>query len=209
MHYSYTLGFLLLCSLLTAQTTPWFSITFHVEDAVGNRDSVVVGVDPEASTVELDPAFGEVLLDSPFDSVLEARAAKKFSADRLLAKRIITKGSPFANDPDNCFSGIILIYIHAKHQPVRVYWDRSKYVTDDCHSGAFLLNHYEFEVSFPPPDPEDLSPLYFCMAAADSAEVRLTGDQPDSIGEPLVELRWEVEGQGEQSPASRWYLRMK
>jgi len=194
MNPAFTLCLLLFGSLSAAQTTPWFSITLHVEDAVGNRDSVVVGWHPDVSGLELDPAFGEVLLDSPFDSVLEVRATKGIGglASQLLSKRIIGKAYTVPNNPNSCFHGDVAIFIHARHQPVRVFWDRSLYSTDNCHVGAFLANHYSFAIS-PLPDPKDLSPLYFCMAAADSAEVRLTGDQPDSIGEPLVELRWEVD----------------
>ncbi|MCB0375492.1 MAG: hypothetical protein KDD04_06205, partial [Sinomicrobium sp.] len=56
-----------------SQQTAQFETTLYFEDAVGNRDSVIVGYDTLA-THDIDPEFGEQELVSPFDSVFEVRA---------------------------------------------------------------------------------------------------------------------------------------
>ena len=59
-------------NLLKAQLTPLFETTLYVEDAIVNRDTVMFGFDPMA-TSDIDEDFGEVALNTPFDSILEAR----------------------------------------------------------------------------------------------------------------------------------------
>jgi len=65
---------LLLPGFMYAQQTPQFQITLQFEDAIGNKDSIIVGYDETASSDQLNTQFGEVLIDTPFDSVFEVRA---------------------------------------------------------------------------------------------------------------------------------------
>ncbi|GAB4497385.1 MAG: hypothetical protein OHK0019_30910 [Saprospiraceae bacterium] len=52
-----------------------FEMLIYFEDAIGNKDTVIVGYDPDANTYDVNPQFGEVWLDTPFDSVFEVRVS--------------------------------------------------------------------------------------------------------------------------------------
>lgn len=72
---------------LNGQPTAMFEATIWFEDAAGNRDSIVVGYDTLA-TEDIDPAFGEAEITSPFDSVFEVRAG---STDFIYQKKLSKK----------------------------------------------------------------------------------------------------------------------
>ena len=57
---------------LYGQQAAFFETTIYFEDAVGNIDSVVVGMDEEAN-FEYNPQFGEADIEAPWDSVFEVR----------------------------------------------------------------------------------------------------------------------------------------
>jgi hypothetical protein len=64
------------CGLSAQPVAPMRQTTFYFEDAVGNRDTIVVGAD-RASNEEYNPQFGELDLPGSFDSVFEVRATHK------------------------------------------------------------------------------------------------------------------------------------
>ena len=66
----------------TAQLqTPAFIMPFWFEDAVGNKDTIWVGADNNATSGNnFDMQFGEVPIYSPFDSVFEVRAISQVLA---------------------------------------------------------------------------------------------------------------------------------
>ncbi len=73
---------------LIGQNVPYFETTIWVEDAIGNRDSVVVGFDPNA-TDEVDTTFGEIPNDSAFDSILDVRAGEMYFCKENMYQKII------------------------------------------------------------------------------------------------------------------------
>ena len=189
-------------TLLLAQPTAQFETTFYFEDAIGNRDSVIVGYDTLA-TRDIDPEFGEMEILAPFDSVFEVRAGHfTWPWREKLSKKIIDRGTIAVgpNPPEDCYSGVaIFIYVWATHQPVKVWWGRPTFLNSRCYRASALLNHWEDELAGPIA-PEDIPPEYACLAAEDSiffdmSEEYLTAD--GSIAR--ISLEKEVQGLGEQT----------
>lgn len=189
-----------LCALLLfpalpilAQPEPYFSMNLYFEDAVGNRDTVVFGYDINA-TSDLDPEWGEVELTTPFDSVFEVRIAEPTVNDELLADKIITGTGYFANDT-TCFEGAAArIYIHALHQPVKLWWDKEPLLTNECFRWTYVIDHMLHELALFP-DPAEIPPNYYCMADVDTAYFELPEEQ-HPMGWPSAFIEKEVEGIG-------------
>lgn len=199
-----TLLILLLLRLLPvqAQPTAQFETTFYFEDAIGNRDSVIVGYDTLA-THDIDPEFGEMEILAPFDSVFEVRAGHfDWPWREKLSKKIIDRGSIAVgpNPPEDCYSGgRIFIFVWATHQPVKVWWDRPTFLNSRCYRASALLNHWVDELAGPIA-PENIPPEYACLAAEDSiffdmSEEYLTADSSMA----RISLEKEVQGLGEQT----------
>ncbi|MCB0579194.1 MAG: T9SS type A sorting domain-containing protein [Phaeodactylibacter sp.] len=199
----------LFCLLATAwqaalaQQAAHFETTLFFEDAVGNRDSVVVGYDTFA-TNDIDPEFGEQELLSPFDSIFEVRAGTQEYAFRdKLSKKIINRGSPASgpSPPEDCYPGTrIFIYIWAKHQPVKVWWDRVVFAERRCYRASALLNHWLDELAGPI-SPDEIPPEYACLAAEDSIYFDMSEEYllSNPLFDALISLEKEVEGSGLQT----------
>lgn len=182
-------------NLLKAQLTPLFETTLYVEDAIGNRDTVMFGFDPMA-TSDIDEDFGEVALNTPFDSILEARFT---SADNdILSKRMITKT---ANTIGGCWGGSgAYLYIHAVHQPITISWESSD-VYDDCFRGAYIIDNILSELAGPIA-PEDIPPLYYCMGAVSNGSFHLTEDSliiDNYLSSVRIGLDVPIEGQANKT----------
>lgn len=189
-----------------SQLTAQFETTLYFEDAIGNRDSVVVGYDTLA-THDIDPEFGEQEIVSPFDSVFEVRAGTdEYFFRHKLSKKIITKGSPVFGPfpPENCYPGSrIFIYIWAKHQPIKVSWDRAVFAEPRCYRATALLNHWLDELAGPL-TPDEIPPEYACLAAEDSiyfdmSEEHLTSGNDGVYIDQRILIEKEVEGLGLQT----------
>jgi len=164
---------LLAATPFQAQENALFHTTIRVEDAMGNKDSVIVGYDPDA-TYDIDPEFGEVEITTPFDSVLEVRAMSPLAFNAKLSK-VIIDGTEFIIGP-NCHSGArINIFVWSKYQPITVSWDALQFLNEECARGSFLSNHQLDEVAGPIP-PNDIPPVCVCMAAQNSYTFDLTYD---------------------------------
>lgn len=185
-----------------AQQTAQFETVFYFEDAIGNKDSVIVGYDTLA-TRDIDPEFGEEEILSPFDSVFEVRAGHfTWPWREKLSKKIIDRGTlasgPFA--PEDCYSGQrIFIYIWAKHQPVKVWWDRTIFLQQRCYRASALLNHWLDELAGPL-SPDEIPPEYSCLASEDSAYFDMSEEYLLATPEiARMSLEKEVEGLGLQT----------
>ena len=114
-----------------------FSFSMYFEDAVGNKDTLVLGYDP-AATDGLDLQFGEEnILDEPFIKDLDVRAGIRnytWQIDTLLTKKYIM--------PNDCnlerVPQPVDIYIYCKHFPLRVSWD--SVFNDDCNKYSFIAD---------------------------------------------------------------------
>ncbi len=116
---------LLFANILIAQQTPEFLMPLWFEDAVGNKDTIWVGGDEAASSVQLlDTQFGEEEITVPFDHIFEVRAvnwdgASPWGGGYVFSKTII---SDKEGSLCHVFGGIG-IFIHAQFWPVKVTWD--------------------------------------------------------------------------------------
>lgn len=156
---------LLFTTLAQTQENALFHTTIWFEDAVGNRDSIVVGYDPDATT-GIDTEFGEVEITVPFDSIFEVRAMCHFDFEQSMSKVIINR-SQFI-PAYNCHSWArIGIFAWSKYPPVTISWDSAAFLEDRCLRGSFLSNHILDELAGPI-NPQLLPPICACMAAKDS-----------------------------------------
>lgn len=178
---------------LHAQLEPFFKTTIHFEDAIGNRDSIVFGYDI-AATPDMDEAYGEEEIITSFDAVFEARAGSIFN--NKLTKYLIT-GTEGIGDP-NCYSGgECYVYIHALHQPIKVWWDKEELLAEECQQGSWIVNHIFDGLAGPIPM-DEIPPLYYCMADVDTGyfEVTVDGIEDPAIAWATVDIEKEVEGIG-------------
>ncbi len=196
---------ILWASNLQSQTTAQFEATIYVEDAIGNIDSVIVGFDSLA-TEDLDPEFGEIEIDTPFDSVFEVRGTLLTGQYRYKCSKKIINGAERIFDGPNDWSsgcyggGDCFIIIRSIHQPVKISWHQSEFWSRNCHSGSLLSNHWADVLSGPYDWNENPANQYFCMAAQDSIVIDLSEEAilEANVNTPVF-LDFEVEGVGEQS----------
>jgi len=194
---------LLAVTSFQAQQAALFQATIRFEDAVGNKDSVKIGYDPNA-TDGIDQAFGEIEISTPFDSVFEVRAMSPLIFDNKLSK-IIIQESQFI-PAYNCNDGpLIHIFVWSKHQPINVEWDSTIFLNERCLRGSFISNH-EIDELTGPFDLDEFPPVCACMASQDSYTFELTQEaltaHYNSIGydeSVAVSIEAEVEGLGNQT----------
>lgn len=184
-----------------AQQEAYFEVSLYFEDALGHLDSVIVGYDPEASS-DIDLLFGEEEINDPFDSIFEVRASSmQWPERKKLAKKIIEAAEPHVGpwNDSGCYNGRrIFIYIWAKHQPVKVYWDQSKFTNESCNIASFLADHWEDEL-INIVDLNNFPENYVCMATQDTAIFNMNAES--ILAPPYyspISTSYEVEGLGLQ-----------
>ncbi|NUO02543.1 MAG: T9SS type A sorting domain-containing protein [Saprospiraceae bacterium] len=199
--------FLWLCPALWnhlySQQTALFQAVIRFEDAVGNKDSVTVGYDPNA-TFGIDAEFGEAEITAPFDSVFEVRAMSAISFNNTFSK-VIIEYSQFI-PAFNCHGGPRTnIFVWSKYQPVKVSWDSTIFLNERCLRGSFISNH-EIDELTGPFEVDEFPPVCACMASQDSYVFELTQEaliaHYDSIGydeSVAVGIEAEIEGVGNQT----------
>ncbi len=144
----------LLAQLSSAQTSPEFQFTLYATDALGNRDSVILGYDPIA-TEDIDTFFGEVdITNVPYDSVFEMRAGSSFLEWNGIhqyvgnvSKTLLAEGGGIY-----CNSPLALMTVHAlvmrvKHPPITFSWDPSLFAQapqNDCRDWSLIVYESSF-----------------------------------------------------------------
>ena len=124
------LMFFSLASMLSAQE---FVDTLFFRDAVGNRDTIIIGYDPLA-TDSIDEQFGEIdITNKPYDSVFSVRTyIFGLNKKRIyLNKQIMKK-----NCPASMYKKFYLT-IACKHFPLTISWDSTLY-DDSCRSSSLI-----------------------------------------------------------------------
>lgn len=174
-----------------AQNAPYFDMFLYFEDAVGNRDSVSFGYDPDASG-DLDIAWGEEEITTHFNAVFEVRVAEPTANAEKLSKRVIGDAVPFVGS--SCLDGrVFYIYMWAINQPVKVWWDRTPLVTNECFVSGWIIDNILHSLAVLPVD--EFSPNYYCLGALDSAYFSLA-DTMGQFDPPRIFIEKEVEGMG-------------
>ena len=127
-----------------------FSFNLYVEDALGNRDSLVLGYDPLA-TDSIDAAFGEVDIKSnPWDSVFEARVSKEsylYGIPTYMPAHE-SKVQILEHDPQSPYSPMgpqftssVYIAVKNMHPPFYLSWDSILFQDSSIMSSGFWFLH--------------------------------------------------------------------
>lgn len=193
----FCLIFVIFCVPAFAQIqTPQFLMPLWFEDAIGNRDTLWLGGDYNASSQNINPQFGEQAITAPFDSVFEVRAVhgRAVPGDDVYweTSKIIVEFDE--NGPFNCYyAAHTRIMIHALHPPVRISWDTTYLLSNaPCHYNTILaptqlifLFQYWYEAS----------PIHCMMTREEILEDFSHLNQPsiDWLQHPF-----QVQGQGER-----------
>lgn len=117
-----------------------FSFSMYFEDAVGNKDTLVLGYDP-AATNGINLQFGEEnICYEPFIKDLDVRTGiiKEYywHPDTFLTKKhIMPKTCNIAVYPPPGY-----IYIYCKHFPLKISWD--PVFNNDCNKYSFITDWY-------------------------------------------------------------------
>jgi hypothetical protein len=127
---------------LIAQQKAQFESSIFFEDAIGNRDTIIVAYDTTAQ--DFNPQFGEKNITEPWDSIFEVRATNQenYQAPIFLSKKIVarTKGPTHPQYYCPPIIGSILIFTHIKHFPLKVTWKKEDH-NNFCNFGNFLINN--------------------------------------------------------------------
>jgi|GEM_PF-1172654 len=139
------------------QQTAFFETTLYFEDAVGNRDTIVVGHDPEANS-SYNPQFGEVDINTPWDSVFEVRASHINDAfyddspipqEDVFSKKIIGTALGGVDQNFNCqpLKAPIILHISQKYLPIKISWDSTDF-DNACSINSTITPHQNPLVTF-------------------------------------------------------------
>jgi hypothetical protein len=109
-----------------SQVTPFHRFPLYIQDAHGNRDTLLIGWDPDAETELADNQFGEYVDDSPFDTVLDVRGVLKYWPATVTTKNYVGFAEPDQGYPGCYVEGGIRILIHAKYLPIHIEWEQPK-----------------------------------------------------------------------------------
>ncbi|HDO26585.1 MAG TPA: T9SS type A sorting domain-containing protein [Bacteroidetes bacterium] len=120
-----------------------FSFPLYFEDATGNRDTLILGYDPNA-TDSIDPEFGEInIVDQPWKDQLDVRTGevKYFGDWKNVAPlyeskiQIVDKTCNFGHQNN--------IVAWCNHFPLIIKWDTSLFKNNNCVTGS-LLNTWQY-----------------------------------------------------------------
>ena len=125
-----------------------FSFELYIEDAIGTRDTVVIGYDI-TSTDSIDVLFGEVnLIDSVWSKSLEARVGvnSNYCGNTndpvCLSKKSISPRYPGTME----FWLNVSIYVRCDNYPIKFSWDETVFVADNTIVGTMIAgdcwSHY-------------------------------------------------------------------
>lgn len=148
-------------SILSAQVItppPTVNIDFpiYIEDAVGNRDTLILGL-YDGAPRGYNPQLGEFDLSHlPYDSVLDARfITRVFPPDQEVdytgKKLVMTRTSSNQANRGPCyefrFTRQVNIIVNAKYLPVTMRWDTAVFDSNEalrCWDNTFIVNDASF-----------------------------------------------------------------
>lgn len=119
-----------------AQLTPQFQTVIRFEDAIGLKDSIVVGLDSLA-TAGLDPLFGETNITTPFNSFFEVRSEISGVSYYYSKKNISRKFCPTYY---GSVTHRVMLHIKCRNWPLKVSWDSTAFKNNAnvCVSKSFM-----------------------------------------------------------------------
>lgn len=127
-----------------AQETAFFETTIYFEDAIGNRDSVVVGHDENANN-NYNPNFGEVDIKASWDSIFEVRAAHYLDwqhpdGELLLSKKIIGSNEGGIHPNYGCLliNEPIIVFANIENLPLFISWQQETFSNSICRNRSTI-----------------------------------------------------------------------
>ncbi len=163
---------------LMGQNNAMFEMPIYFEDALGNRDTIIIGGDTTAIQ-GINPQFGEVEYPEPFNSIFEVRATNidgiLFNEEAILTKKIIGWTEPVFGSTEDCEIIESAFFVaNISHFPLTIYWDNGVFKDSLCilHSylssslESWLVGEWVFD-SLP-----DYNTFY-CMADSDSIALNI------------------------------------
>lgn len=120
-----------------------FSFPLYFEDATGNRDTLILGYDPNA-TDSIDPEFGEInIVDQPWKDQLDVRTGEvKYYGDWENVAPLYESKIQIVEKMCN-FEQKINIVAWCNHFPLIIKWDTSLFKNNNCVTGS-LLNTWQY-----------------------------------------------------------------
>lgn len=134
------LGISFLLCTSTFFTQEEFSFELYFEDAMGNKDTLVLGYDPYGTT-EIDPAFNEVnSIGQPYNSGLDVRVSDEWYNREILfgTGSYQTKKQIVENNCGGWFD-VIGIDILTENWPVSIFWDSTLF-SNNCLNGSVFTS---------------------------------------------------------------------
>jgi len=182
------------CPVLSvAQEIPLFQFSLYFEDSLGNKDSLVLGYDPNASSQNLNPQFGEIVLTTAFDSVFEVRVIHGDDGQNRTTKKAIEDVDILSWD--SCaLSAYSKILISAKFPPVKISYDSTLFPVSSCRNVILSRNWDMFFI----PEWWDACG-YHCMAGSSGYIEHFGPPQPEPLCWNFYAPVKEVEGKGFKS----------
>lgn len=137
MKNQYVLSCLIILGNTVYCAAQQFSFQLNFVDAVGNKDSIVIGYDT-AATDSLDASFGEMnSITTPWDSLLDVRLTNEWlQRTKGQAPSFHTK-KQIINESCGNWLKPIEIDIYTPYWPVTATWD-SSYFSEVCINNAYI-----------------------------------------------------------------------
>ncbi len=192
---------------IKAQEEPEFSFPVYFEDAVGNKDTIIIGYDHSVKESKHPyEEFGEYAITEPFDSVFEVRCVPEYIYDTTMMKTLIVE----VEDVDQ---GIIVsafcgIYVRAKYPPVTVSYDSSLFQNTPL-SESFFTRDYGVVTLFPHLW-DDIITVFYCAEKQSSFQdsflvYNLLEEHPSGFFRP-IQMELPVEGYDELQPVAGMFF---
>lgn len=168
-----------------AQKIPIFETFLYFEDAIGNKDTLVIGYDTASKNDRIYPEFGEIWINTPLDSVFEVRAFHADDASQKQSKKIIAGCEKTGGATCYASAGVQMV-VSAKYPPIKIRYDSTQFGIGSCREHAiispdylmFFIEHW-WEAD-----------LYYCMCSTSmiTHDLNFQGQK--------FEVEAEVEGKG-------------
>jgi hypothetical protein len=141
--------FLFLFLPFLGSSQPEFSFDLYFEDALGNRDTITLGYDPQA-TDGIDEFLAEENINNQqWDNNFEVRVLQKNSFELAsLNQNIISPHIQFKKQivSKTCdYNFPISLCIKSENFPITVYWDSSIFLENECTNGSMISTYPFFQ----------------------------------------------------------------
>ena len=130
-----------------AQQTPLFEMPLYFMDSIGNKDTLILAYDPEASVIYTNEQFGEEPIKNiPFDSIFEVRTFKffytnsNFKDTKFYKKQVLLDEYYETLEGNTCHGAAGFAFMfNAKYLPVKMYYDRDLIYNQQCYPEAIFF----------------------------------------------------------------------